>query len=88
MSFREELQKLSVQIVERKKHITNEEMTKQSLIIPFLQVLGYDVFNPLEVKSEYISDFGKKKGGKKLTMQCLKITSPLFSLRPRQLLKI
>jgi len=64
MSFREELQKLSVQIVERKKHITNEEMTKQSLIIPFLQVLGYDVFNPLEVKSEYISDFGKKKGEK------------------------
>lgn len=64
MSFKEELQKLSVQIIERKKHITNEEMTKQALIIPFLQVLGYDVFNPLEVKSEYISDFGKKKGEK------------------------
>lgn len=64
MSFKEELQKLSVQVLERKKHITNEEMTKQVLIIPFLQVLGYDVFNPLEVKSEYISDFGKKKGEK------------------------
>ena len=64
MSFKEELQKLSVQIIERKKHINNEEMTKQALIIPFLQVLGYDVFNPLEVKSEYISDFGKKKGEK------------------------
>jgi len=64
MTLKEELQKLSVQITERKKHITNEEMTKQSLIIPFLQVLGYDVFNPLEVKSEYISDFGKKKGEK------------------------
>jgi hypothetical protein len=64
MSFKEELQKLSVQIIERKKHITNEEMTKQALIIPFLQVIGYDVFNPLEVKPEFISDFGKKKGEK------------------------
>ena len=64
MTFKEELQKLSVQVLERKKHITNEETTKQALIIPFLQVLGYDVFNPLEVKSEYISDFGKKKGEK------------------------
>jgi len=64
MSFKEELQKLSVQIIERKKHIINEEMTKQALIIPFLQVLGYDVFNPLEVKPEYVSDFGKKKGAK------------------------
>lgn len=64
MTFKEELQKLSVQVLERKKHITNEEMTKQALIIPFLQVLGYDVFSPLEVKSEYIADFGKKKGEK------------------------
>lgn len=64
LSFKEELQRLSVQIIERKGHITNEEMTKQALIIPFFQVLGYDVFNPLEVKSEYISDFGKKKGEK------------------------
>lgn len=64
MSFREELQKLSVQVIERKKHITNEEMTKQAMIIPFLQVLGYDVFNPLEIKPEFTSDFGKKKGEK------------------------
>ncbi len=64
MTFKEELQKLSVQITERKKHITNEEMTKQALIIPFLQVLGYDVFNPLEVKPEYDSDFARKKGEK------------------------
>ena len=64
MSFKENIQKLSVQVMERKKHITNEEMTKQALIIPFLQVLGFDVFNPLEVKSEYDADFGKKKGEK------------------------
>lgn len=64
MDFKEKLQKLSVQISERRKHVQNEEMTKQSLIIPFLQVLGYDVFNPLEVKPEYIADVGRKKGEK------------------------
>lgn len=64
MGFKEEVQKLSIQINERKVHIINEEMTKQALIIPFIQLLGYDVFNPLEVRPEYIADFGKKKGEK------------------------
>lgn len=64
MAFKEEIQKLSVQVRERKEFITNEEMTKQSLIIPFVQILGFDVFNPLEVRPEYIADFGKKKGEK------------------------
>lgn len=64
MGFKEDLQRLSLQINERKAHIVNEEMTKQALIIPFIQVLGYDVFNPLEVKPEYVADFGIKKGEK------------------------
>jgi len=64
MDFKVDMRKLSVQVLERKSHIVNEEMTKQALIIPFLQKLGYDVFNPLEVKPEYVSDFGIKKGEK------------------------
>lgn len=64
MNFKEDLQKLSGQVVERMQHITNEEMTKQALIIPLFQVLGYDVFNPLEVMPEYVADIGRKKGEK------------------------
>ena len=64
MNFKENLKRLSVQIAERQKYVSNEEMTKQALTIPFLQTLGYDVFNPLEVKPEYIADFGKKKAEK------------------------
>jgi len=64
MAFKEELQKLSIQVGERMIHITNEEMTKQSLILPFIQVLGFDVYNPLEIAPEYIADFGLKKGEK------------------------
>jgi len=64
MGFKEDIQKLSIQISERKNHVTNEEMAKQTLIIPFLQVLGFDVFNPLEVRPEYTADFGKAKKAK------------------------
>ncbi|EGT3620218.1 DNA polymerase III subunit epsilon, partial [Clostridium perfringens] len=46
MAFKDDIQKLSVQVKERKEYITNEEMTKQALIIPFIQILGFDVFNP------------------------------------------
>lgn len=64
MSFKEATQRLSMQIMDRRNHITNEETTKHSLIIPFIHLLGFDVFNPLEVKPEYVADFGKKKGEK------------------------
>lgn len=64
MSFQEDLKKFAMLVEERKVHINNEEMTKQAIIIPLLQLLGYDVFNPLEVRPEYIADFGKKKGEK------------------------
>lgn len=64
MDFNEKLTLLSQQISERKIHVKNEETTKQSLIIPFIKFLGYDIFNPLEVKPEYTADFGKKKGEK------------------------
>jgi hypothetical protein len=64
VDFRNDMQKLSLQVLERKNHITNEEMTKQALIIPFIQKLGYDVFNPLEVRPEFAADFGIKKGEK------------------------
>ncbi|GAA0857095.1 type I restriction endonuclease [Clostridium nitritogenes] len=64
MAFKDDLKKLSVQVKERMVHISNEEMTKQALIIPFVQMLGFDVFNPIEVRPEYCADFGKKKGEK------------------------
>lgn len=64
MTFKDDIQKLSVQVKERKEYITNEEMTKQALIIPFIQILGFDVFNPIEIRPEYSADFGIKKGEK------------------------
>ncbi len=44
--------------------IETEEATKNALIMPFIQALGYDVFNPDEVVPEFTADVGLKKGEK------------------------
>lgn len=44
--------------------IQTEEATKTSLILPFIQILGYDIFNPGEVNPEFVADIGIKKGEK------------------------
>ena len=41
-----------------------EEATKNALIMPFINLLGYNVFDPNEVKPEFICDIGDKKGEK------------------------
>lgn len=33
-------------------------------LVPFFQLLGYDVFNPVEFCPEYVADVGIKKGEK------------------------
>lgn len=42
----------------------NEANTKTSLVLPFIQSMGYDVFDHNEVAQEYTSEWGTKKGEK------------------------
>lgn len=42
--------------------VGTEEATKTAFVLPFLQALGYDVFNPGEVIPEFTADHGVKKG--------------------------
>ena len=46
------------------KYIIAEEAAKNALVMPFLQALGYNVFNPGEVIPEFTCDVGTKKGEK------------------------
>lgn len=64
MEFNEQIQILSERIKQNSGLLENEEMTKNALIMPFLQSLGYDPFNPQEVFPEYTADVGLKKGEK------------------------
>lgn len=64
MDLKEKLQSLSERAEKLVEQIKTEEGTKQSLILPFFQMLGYDVFNPLEFCPEFDADYGVKKGEK------------------------
>lgn len=64
MDFKAKLKELGSRVVKLEKTIKTEEATKTSLIMPFFQLLGYDVFNPQEFTPEYIADVGIKKGEK------------------------
>lgn len=64
MDFIDELKQLSTRVTKLKDTVDTEEGTKMSLILPFFQILGYDVFNPDEFMPEYTADVGIKKGEK------------------------
>lgn len=64
MELTESLKKFSNRVQEIKNSIQTEEATKMSLIVPFFQLLGYDVFNPAEFCPEFTADVGIKKGEK------------------------
>jgi len=64
MDFIDQLKQFSERASEVRKHLSTEESTKNALVMPFFQLLGYDVFNPLEFRPECIADVGIKKGEK------------------------
>jgi hypothetical protein len=64
MDFAEQVKELIAVLDENKGQISNEGETRHSLVMPFLQTLGYNVFNPNEVKPEFIADVGTRKNEK------------------------
>ena len=59
-----EIKALAARIPQQLDHINTEEATKNALVMPFLSVLGYDIFDPTEVVPEFSADVGGKKGEK------------------------
>jgi hypothetical protein len=56
-----ELKDLPSTIEKQINHVETEEATKTSLVLPFLQALGYDIFDSREIVPEFISDVGFKQ---------------------------
>ena len=89
MEFTERLIALATKVHQQREIIQTEEATKNAFIMPFIStILGYDVFNPLEVVPEFIADVGVKKGEKidyaivhngdvQMLIECKKSTEPL-----------
>ena len=64
MELKLKLEQLHQRVNGLKDQIMTEEATKNAFVMPFIQILGYDIFNPTEVIPEYIADIGTKKGEK------------------------
>lgn len=64
MDLVDQLRALSSRILTTKDLIQTEEATKNAMVMPFIQALGYNVFDPTEVTPELCADVGLKKGEK------------------------
>ncbi len=77
MDFKDSIFQLAERVSSLKESIQTEEATKNAFIMPFIQTLGYDVFNPLEVVPEMDCDIAKKKG-EKIDYAIMKDGSPIM----------
>jgi hypothetical protein len=64
MDLKIKLEQLHQKVIGLKDQIVTEEATKNAFVMPFIQILGYDIFNPTEVVPEHVCDIGTKKGEK------------------------
>lgn len=64
MDLIDKIGELASRINRQKDSVMTEEAAKTAFVLPFLQALGYDVFNPDEVVPEFTADHGVKKGEK------------------------
>ncbi|WP_288438251.1 type I restriction endonuclease [uncultured Chryseobacterium sp.] len=64
MDLKIKLEQLQQKVSGLKDQISTEEATKNAFVMPFIQILGYDIFNPTEVIPEHVCDIGTKKGEK------------------------
>lgn len=64
MELKEQLKALSEKVIRLKENINTEEATKNALIMPFIQILGYDIFDPMEVIPEFTADISTKNNEK------------------------
>lgn len=64
MELHSQLKGLAEKVDQLKDKIDTEESTKHAFTLPFINILGYDTFNPTEVVPEFTADLGLKKGEK------------------------
>ena len=76
MDLIDQLQILAKRARDTADNLQNEEATKMALIAPFIQTLGYDIFNPAEVMPEYTADFPDIRSGERVDYAILENGKP------------
>ena len=90
------IQDLSARATSQRENLATEEAAKHALVLPFIQALGYDVFNPTEVTPEFTADYGVRNsekvdyaimrdGDPAILIECKKVGDPLDVERASQL---
>lgn len=64
VDFIDRMLQISTKTPRQLAYIKSEEATKNAFVLPFIQALGYNIFDPTEVVPEYTADIGNKKGEK------------------------
>lgn len=64
MDFIDQIKQFSKRVESIRDTIQTEEATKTSILLPFFQLMGFDIFNPNEFIPEFTADVGIKKGEK------------------------
>ena len=96
MVARASIQEIANRASSQRQNIQTEEATKNALVLPLIQALGYDVFNPAEVVPEFTADYGLKSaekvdyaiivsGGLVMLFECKKVGDDLGSEKASQL---
>lgn len=70
-------QELGAKAATIKEQLQTEEAVKTAIILPFIQLLSYDVFDPSVVNPEFTADLGIKKG-EKVDYAILEYGSPVL----------
>lgn len=98
MDFIDELYALASKAAKQLDRIATEEATKNALVMPFINTLGYNVFDPMEVTPELSADVGVKKGEKVdyailkdgeviMLFECKSVNTNLDRVTPTQLFR-
>lgn len=98
MDFDTSIADLQSKLRQHREILETEESAKTTLVLPFLRALGFDVFNPAEVKAEFTCDVGTKKGEKvdyalcvngevTVLVECKPVTSELSIKHASQLFR-
>jgi len=98
MDFLDQLRLIASRVPNQAGHLQTEEATKNALVLPFIKALGFDVFDPTEVRPELTADVGVKKGEKVdyailrdgkpiIIMECKKYGTDLQKVQATQLFR-
>ena len=68
MDFIDQVKVLAAKIPKLSESIKTEEATKNALVLPLLNILGYNVFDPTEVVPKFTTDYGTKKAKRLITL--------------------